>query len=138
MSAVKVSVTAIVVTALAAAVAAGALARSLGGVAVTMKEWATTPLPAKVKPGKVTFTIKNTGKLPHEFIVAKTNLPATKLPVKGPVVVLAKLKVEGKVPQFKPGQTRKLAVTLPAGRYVLFCNLPAHYGAGQRASFTVG
>ena len=25
---------------------------------------------------------------------------------------------------------------LPAGRYVFFCNLPAHYKAGQYAAFT--
>ena len=36
-----------------------------------------------------------------------------------------------------PGQTRTLTLKLTPGHYVLLCNLPAHYKAGQHADFTV-
>ncbi len=43
----------------------------------------------------------------------------------------------GKIAQFGPGQTRTLTLHLAPGHYVLLCNLPAHYAAGQRVDFTV-
>ena len=102
-----------------------------------MKEWATKPVPAKVGAGKTTFTVHNTGKLVHEFIVLKTNVAAGKLPVKAAKAVLVG-KVEGKITGIKPGKTAQLTLTLPKGKYILLCNLPAHYQAGQRAAFSVG
>ena len=35
------------------------------------------------------------------------------------------------------GQTRRLALTLNAGRYVLICNVPGHYKAGMFVGFRV-
>jgi uncharacterized cupredoxin-like copper-binding protein len=106
-------------------------------VKVTEKEFKLTPSPVKVKHGTITFSVKDTGALKHEFIVLKTNVAAGKLPVKGTKAVLVG-KVEGKIKAFGPGQTKTLTVKLPAGKYILLCNLPAHYKAGQRAAFTVG
>jgi uncharacterized cupredoxin-like copper-binding protein len=103
---------------------------------VTEKEWGVTPLPAKVKAGKVTFSVKNTGHLSHEFLVIKTTKAANKLPTKGAVAVVTGQ--VGKIAQFKPGVTKTLTLTLKPGHYVLICNLPAHYKAGQFANFTVG
>jgi uncharacterized cupredoxin-like copper-binding protein len=36
-----------------------------------------------------------------------------------------------------PGQTGHMTVNLKPGRYMLFCNLPGHYAAGQHTMFTV-
>jgi len=105
-------------------------------VKVTEKEFKVTPKPVTVKPGTVTFTVKNTGALKHEFIVLKTNVAAGKLPIKGTTAQLVG-KVEGKIKPFQPHQTKTLTVKLPAGKYILLCNLPAHYKAGQRAAFKV-
>ncbi len=44
---------------------------------------------------------------------------------------------KGRIAKFGPGQTRRLILTLRPGKYVLICNLPAHYKAGQFASFRV-
>ena len=117
-------------------VTARAVTRSSGTVKVAMKEWGFAPKPAKAKAGKVTFVVKNAGQLSHEFLVLKTKTAASKLPVKGTTAVARGL--VGKIKQFNGGLTKKLTLTLKAGHYILFCNLPAHYKAGQRVDFTVG
>ena len=40
-------------------------------------------------------------------------------------------------PICEPGKTGRLTVTLPAGKYVLLCNLPGHFAGGMYADFTV-
>lgn len=127
---------AVTVLALAAGVPLGLAAHSKGSVKVTLKEFKVTPKPTEADKGSVTFAVKNTGRLKHEFIVLKTAIPQGKLPVKGSTAVL-KGKVEGKILPFAPGKTKVLKLTLPAGRYILLCNLPGHYGAGQHAAFKV-
>jgi uncharacterized cupredoxin-like copper-binding protein len=115
---------------------AAVAATSASTVKVTMKEWATKPVPPSVAKGKVTFSFRNIGKLSHELIILKTNVAAGKLPVKAAKAVLVG-KVEGKIGKIKPGRSAKITVTLPKGNYVLLCNLPAHYQAGQHAAFKV-
>ena len=130
---------AFVVLCVLAALGAGGVAlakQSSASVKVTMKEWGIAPLPTKVPAGKVTFAVKNKGALKHEFIVLKTSTRASKLKTKGTVAVVIGL--QGKIPQFAGGKTKFLTVTLKPGHYVLICNLPAHYKAGQHVDFTVG
>jgi uncharacterized cupredoxin-like copper-binding protein len=86
------------------------------------------------KAGKTAFAVKNAGHLAHQFLVLKTNLPAGKLPLKGTSVNVAKAgKLIGGITGggLKAGASRTITLTLPAGHYVLFCNLPAHYKSGQ-------
>ena len=118
------------------AVTALAFTRSSATAKVSMKEWGFAPAPAKVKAGKVTFVVKNVGFLSHEFLVLKTKTAANKLRVKGTTAVVSG--VVGKIKQFRGGVTKTLALTLKPGHYVLLCNLPAHYKAGQHVDFTVG
>jgi uncharacterized cupredoxin-like copper-binding protein len=103
-------------------------------VGVTLKEFKVSPTVSSVKPGKVTFKIKNRGALDHELVVIKTNLAASKLPVKGGKVSLKSVAQAG---PFGPGRGSSLTVALKAGKYVLICNVKGHYQAGQRAAFTV-
>jgi uncharacterized cupredoxin-like copper-binding protein len=102
-------------------------------VKVTEKEFTVKPVPVKAKAGKVTFSVRNVGKLEHEFVVIKTNLAPGKLPIVGNKAS-EKGRV-GKVPPFKPGKTKTLTLTLKAGKYVLLCNVAGHYKFGQRAGF---
>jgi uncharacterized cupredoxin-like copper-binding protein len=90
--------------------------------------------------GKISFTVKNAGHLAHQFLVLKTNLPAGKLPVKGTTVNVAKAgKLIGGITGagLKAGTSKTISLRLPAGHYVLFCNLPAHYTSGQHVAFSV-
>jgi uncharacterized cupredoxin-like copper-binding protein len=131
----------LVVVALAAGVPLAIAMQAKTSVKVTEaaggKEFKVTPVPTSVKAGVVAFSVKNAGALKHEFIVLKSKVAASKLPVKNNKAVLVG-KVYGKIAPFGPGKTRALVVKLPAGKYILLCNLPAHYKAGQRAAFTVG
>jgi uncharacterized cupredoxin-like copper-binding protein len=100
-----------------------------------MKEWSMPPTPSRAKAGAVTFVVRNAGKLEHEFVILRTNKPANALPVRGGRAV--ETGRVARLPHIRRGQTKRLTVTLRAGRYVLLCNLPAHYKAGQRAAFRV-
>jgi uncharacterized cupredoxin-like copper-binding protein len=125
-------------TLLAAVGTATALAHSSMSTATVKAkevEWAITPTPKTAKHGKITFVVTNKGKLPHEFLVVRSNKAPGKLPVKGTKAVLKGIPVVGKLATFKPGATKKLTVTLKAGKYILLCNIAAHYKAGQYGGF---
>jgi uncharacterized cupredoxin-like copper-binding protein len=124
----------LVLTALAANEAAGRGVATT--VRVTEKEWSVKPVPASAKPGKVTFVLKNAGKLDHELVVVKTKLAPAKLPVKG--TKASEAGRVGKIPPVKPGATKRITLALKAGKYVLFCNIAGHYKSGQRGGFQVG
>jgi len=125
---------------LVALAAAAVLASPIGAspfktvVKVQLKEFKVLPSPVSAKRGAVSFSVKNTGKVAHELVVLKTKTPPAKLPVKsGKAVETGRV---GKVGPLKPGTSRTLNMTLKAGKYVLLCNLPGHYQAGQRIGFT--
>jgi uncharacterized cupredoxin-like copper-binding protein len=112
-----------------------ALASTSGAtVTVSEKEFKMSPSVTSVKAGTVTFKIKNKGALDHTFVIVKTSLPASKLPLKNDRVTLKPLKDVG---PFKPGKGGTLTLTLKPGKFVLYCNIKAHYKAGQRIAFTV-
>jgi uncharacterized cupredoxin-like copper-binding protein len=85
-------------------------------------------------PGKVTFEVKNTGKVPHEFLVIDTAKPAAKLghgprvPEKGNI---------GETGNVKPGASKTLVLNLRKGHYAVICNDPGHYIAGMHKDLTV-
>ena len=110
---------------------------SVKTVTFRMVEWDTLPTTStKAPPGKVTFVVKNAGKLKHEFVVIKTSkaagnlapASATEAPEKGAV---------GEIEGILPGKVKQLRLTLSKGHYALICNLPRHYGNGQFVDFYV-
>ena len=104
-------------------------------VRVQLKEWKVAPSARIVRSGSVTFVIRNIGKLPHNLVVLRTNLAPGKLPLAG--TRAKEIGRVGRTPVVGPGQTRRLTLTLKAGKYVLICNVPGHYTAGMTASFRV-
>jgi uncharacterized cupredoxin-like copper-binding protein len=90
--------------------------------------------------GSVTFQITNAGKIQHEFVVVKTDLAADKLPIKSGESEVdeddAQLTHVDEVEDINPGDTPTLTVDLPAGHYVLFCNVAGHYQSGMHVDFT--
>lgn len=83
----------------------------------------------------VNFAVANRDDVPHEFLILKTMVKPWKLPVKSGRAVEA-----GRVRRFGtllPGEARQHGLNLTPGKYVLLCNLPGHYQAGQRVAFTV-
>ena len=103
-------------------------------ISVVMKEFTVQPTPASAAAGQVTFSVANQGKLKHEFVVVGTGKQADEL-LKGDEA--DETGNAGEIGDLPPGSVKKLSIMLKAGHYVLLCNLPGHYKAGQRSDFTV-
>jgi uncharacterized cupredoxin-like copper-binding protein len=68
------------------------------------------------KPGTVIFTVKNKGKISHDFKIAGK-----------------------KIPNLLPGKSAKLTVKFKKkGHYAYLCTIPGHAGAGMKGTFSVG
>ena len=82
---------------------------------VTMKEFKFTFLPRSVRKGVVTFSLRNTGRLPHDF------------------------KINGKKSRMiAPGKTGTLRVTFArAGTYAYLCTVPGHAAGGMKGRLRV-
>ncbi len=112
-------------------------AASGGPVNVTLSEWSVKPSATSAKAGSVSFAVTNKGTTPHEFVVVKTDLAGDKLPQGAGIVDEKQVTVIGRTASIDAGKSETKAVDLQAGKYVLICNLPAHYGQGMQIAFTV-
>ena len=84
-------------------------------VAVTESEFKIALASTTLKAGKVTFDVKNAGKIQHDLAIKGG--PKTKL--------------------ISPGGSAKLTVTLKPGKYHLYCSVPGHEQAGMKVDVTV-
>ena len=100
-----------------------------------LNEFNAVPAVQGAPAGKVTFTVTNTGKIEHEFVVVRTVRPAGSLTSHGGEA--SEIGNVGEIGSVKPGQQKKLTLTLKKGHYSLLCNLPAHYKSGQFVDFYV-
>lgn len=100
-------------------------------VSATLGEFWVRPNVTSVPAGKVEFTARNVGQVPHELMVERMPMvmDASGLPKEDAA--------QGMIEDMAPGQTGHMTLTLKPGRYMLFCNLPGHYAAGQHTMFTV-
>ncbi len=89
--------------------------------------------------GSTTFTVSNQGPSEHEFLVFKTDLAPTDLPLNSEGNVdeegAGVTRVDG-IGGIGTGCTSALSLNMDAGNYVLICNNPGHYQAGMRVAFT--
>ena len=70
----------------------------------------------ELKAGKITFQVKNEGKIDHDLAVKETGDKTKLIP---------------------PGGIAELAVTLEPGKYLLYCTVPGHEAAGMKIEVTV-
>ncbi len=103
-------------------------------VPITLNEFNVLPGFQSAPVGKVTFVVKNTGKVTHEFVVVRTVKPAGSLLKGGEADESG---AAGEIGELKPGQTKKLTLTLKRGHYALLCNVAGHYMSGQFVDFYV-
>lgn len=114
-----------------------------GDVAVTLKQWAVTPTATTVAAGSVTFTVKNDGTIPHEFVVLQTETPAGDFPIGSFEGESDRIDEDtagtnvGETGDMNAGTTKTLTIDLAPGHYAFVCNLPGHYGKGMHTDFTV-
>jgi uncharacterized cupredoxin-like copper-binding protein len=92
---------------------------------------------SSVPSGSVRFNISNDGKIKHEFVVLKTNIAPGKLPLKNGEANEEIAASPGEVPGIASGKKKTLDVVMKPGKYVLLCNLPGHYKAGQYTGISV-
>jgi uncharacterized cupredoxin-like copper-binding protein len=102
---------------------------------VSLAEYSITPNVADISGGTVTFQVTNTGQQDHEMVVIRTDDAPGALPFADGEA--SEQGSQGEIPEIAPGQTQTLKLKLPAGHYVLICNLPGHYKGGMHAEFVV-
>ena len=124
-------------TAAATAVASTGGPASAGPIAVSLKEWTIEVSAPTAKAGAVIFNTRNDGKVPHDLVIVRSDAAPNALPTTSGLVDETKVTIVGRTEQLTPGDGKRLAVDLPAGKYVLVCNVIGHYNSGQFAAFTV-
>ena len=90
-------------------------------ISVRLSEWKVELSRAAVGPGPVSFTVKNTGTIPHAFEVEGKGL-------------------EKETPQIAPGDSTTLTLDLKAGDYEVYCPVGegSHEKLGMKAKLHVG
>ena len=94
-----------------------------------------------VKAGNLTFHVTDTGKKDHEMVILKLDGTTAfdKLAIDAATNRVSEDTNVGETgdPNLKPAEVRSFNVNLPAGTYVLVCNIEKHYGLGMRSLLTV-
>jgi uncharacterized cupredoxin-like copper-binding protein len=112
-------------------------------VAVTLNQWSITPSTTTIPAGRVSFNVKNEGTIAHELVVLQTDTAAADFPISSFEGETNRFDEDaagknlGETGDMEAGTTKSLVISLPAGHYALFCNLPVHYGLGMHLDFTV-
>ena len=110
-------------------------------VDVTEKDFAIAVTPGTASTGKVTFKITNAGPTAHEFVVFKTDLDQTALPLSTDGTEInedgAGIQHIDEREDIAKDAAATLSVSLQPGKYVFVCNLPTHYKLGMHVPFTV-
>jgi uncharacterized cupredoxin-like copper-binding protein len=89
-------------------------------IPVTESEFKIVLPSLKTTAGKVTFAVKNAGKIQHDLAVTGPGITGTT-----------------KTPLISAGKSANLTVTLTAGAYTLYCTVPGHRTLGMVATLTV-
>lgn len=89
-----------------------------GQIEIALLEYEMKPNKIRVKPGAVTFVLRNEGRFAHDFHV------------EGPGV-------EAHAAKFSPGRTVRLEVSLQEGEYKISCPLSNHDERGMHGTLVV-
>jgi uncharacterized cupredoxin-like copper-binding protein len=110
-------------------------------ISVTMgkpKEYSLKLNTSSAKAGEVALTVRNRGKITHEFILLRTPTKAGKLPARAEEpdkVVEPGFMIE--LEDVEPGDRVTVVMPMKKGHYVLLCNIEGHYHDGMRADLTL-
>lgn len=112
-----------------------------GTIAAKESEWKIVISADRHTAGDVTFHLDNRGTVPHEFLVVATEKTAAQLlesvDATSNRIDEETLDVVDEQPEYEPGTTATLTVTLPKGHYVVMCNIEGHYKSGMYADLTI-
>jgi hypothetical protein len=115
---------------------------------ITLREFSISANPGLVKAGKVTLDVKNGGSITHELVIVRAASPqalptVTKAGGERSVgavdeEALAEANLMGEAGDVPVGKTVTKTFTLPAGTYVLFCNIDNKSGGTTVNHFKEG
>lgn len=109
-------------------------------VNVTIKSYDVTPDTLSVPAGKVSFHVTNADpSITHEMLVVHAQGDSFGLPYDFAIsrVIENQIDKPGEVPDIQAGTSGDVTLDLPPGRYVLMCNLVAHFQAGMHTLIDV-
>jgi uncharacterized cupredoxin-like copper-binding protein len=110
-------------------------------VGIRLEDFAVKTTRTSLRAGVVTFRVANDGPSTHELLVVRTDAPIDALPFDSNGLRVdeesPRIQIVKTVETLLIGDRSDLTVTLPAGRYVLFCNLEGHYLSRMRAEIDV-
>ncbi|MGD2060444.1 MAG: cupredoxin domain-containing protein [Acidimicrobiia bacterium] len=90
---------------------------------------------SSVPSGTISISVTNEGSMVHEIEVFAGD--QTDLPVTQGVADTSSLDLVDEIEDIVPGTSVTLDLDLPAGEYVILCNLPGHYQMGMVTRLTV-
>lgn len=105
-------------------------------LAVSLTEWTVAPSRQSIPAGALTIAATNLGQTAHDLVIVRSDAGPKDLPIVDGRGDETKMKVIGRFQEFKSGEKEKL-FALDSGRYLLICNLPAHYQQGMVALLVV-
>jgi uncharacterized cupredoxin-like copper-binding protein len=125
--------------ALISACGIGGLFGSQQTLGVTLDEYSVKLDNTSVSPAKVTFRVTNAGKEKHEFVILRTDIERSKLPVEGEKVQEEATGIEhvDEIDGLAPGEHKDLTVDLKPGTYLIICNYPGHVHGGMVSTLVV-
>ena len=104
---------------------AGLVDPRAGGLTVGLGEWSVAPEANAIRPGTVTFVVRNGGKVVHGLRIKEESDRSGGDRFKERTIEL------------KPGQTTRFTVTLPPGVYSIECFVEGHDDLGMERRFEV-
>ena len=106
-------------------------AAAKGTVYVQLGDYWAAPTVSSVRAGRVTFVARNVGRVPHELMVER-------MPMKFDSPMHPnEAAAQGMIEDMGAGASGRMSMSLRPGTYMLFCNAPGHYAAGQHMTFNV-
>jgi hypothetical protein len=108
-------------------------------VSVREKDFRILLNPARISAGRVQMTVDDVGPADHELILIRA--PHGPLPLRPDGLTVDEKALKsvtiGALEPAPPGTIRHLDVTLPKGKYEVFCNMAGHYLGGMHAFLVV-
>ena len=98
-----------------------------GGLEIGLGEWALLPEARAIRPGRVTFVIRNRGKYVHGFEIEIRRLDDEH----------GGDGEDAETEELRPGQSTRMTVDLVPGRYEIECSVSDHDERGMRGTLDV-
>ena len=110
-------------------------------IIAVVKEWKISTNTKSHVAGPITFYLDNQGNIDHEFVIIQTDTLAKDLVAKVDPATMRLdeelLTSPGEYGDLAAGVTGVVTIDLPAGHYVLMCNIADHYQLGMYADLEV-